>query len=360
MEKKKSKQLIKKIHYNHSKKMWLLNIRFRKIRKKKNKSRLGKSKQQIADERVYESFRNYTKVKAPRNFSLITNTEESLAFISKLEKCLVVKKKTFVNLANTIEIAHGAIVVLLSIMIKFKSRHIDFNGNFPKNKHAKKCLLDSGFFKELYKKNILLTDTYAVCHNKILTHANKVVDAKLTDQIISDVSTLIWGERKRCLGVQRVFIELMQNTNNHASISHKGDHHWWTTVQFDRVRKKAYFSFIDYGVGIIDSLNGDSGGRFFNIIPKIKELFNPHSNADMLRLLLNGEIHKTSTGKTFRGKGLPCLFKACDENNISNVVVIANDAKVTYFENHAEKLNNSFHGTFIYWEINERSKHITY
>ena len=133
-----------------------------------------------------------------------------------------------------------------------------------------------------------------------------------------------------------------------------------TTVEYDEKLKKAYFSFIDYGVGIINSLRNDEHGKFYNIIPKIRELFNPQNNAEMLSLLLKGEIHKTSTGKYYRGKGLPCLFKACEDNKIANVVVIANDAKVEYTAGTNVKLNNSFAGTFIHWELNFNNVNINY
>ena len=92
-------------------------------------------------------------------------------------------------------------------MTKFKYNHIDFNGNFPKNKNANKALVDSGFFDQLYKRNISNEPNYAFCRNKVLTHAGKVVDSSLADQIISEISNLIWGKQRRCLGVQRVFLD---------------------------------------------------------------------------------------------------------------------------------------------------------
>ena len=350
----------KKILINHAKKQELRRIISKKKKKNKRRYLQGKSKEERQKYILENRFKDYSKIKAPSNFSLIENTEESLKFIAKIEKCLKNRSKVFVNLTDVETIAHGAIVVLLSIMTKFKYNHIDFNGNFPKNKNANKALVDSGFFDQLYKRNISNEPNYAFCRNKVLTHAGKVVDSSLADQIISEISNLIWGKQRRCLGVQRVFLELMQNTNNHASFDSKGLHHWWTTVQYDEKLKKAYFSFIDYGVGIINSLRNDEHGEFYNIIPKIRELFNPQNNAEMLSLLLKGEIHKTSTGKYYRGKGLPCLFKACEDNKIANVVVIANDAKVEYTAGTNVKLNNSFAGTFIHWELNFNNVNINY
>ena len=79
----------------------------------------------------------------------------------------------------------------------------------------------------------------------------------------------------------------------------------------------------------------------------------------MLKQLLEGEIHKTSTGKYYRGKGLPCLFKACEDNKISNVVVISNDAMVEYATKRSLELKQSFKGTFIYWELNIENQSIS-
>lgn len=350
----------KRIQLNHALKQELRRIRSKEKKKTKRRLLQGKSKEERQKFILEDRFKDYSKIKAPSNFSLTENTEESLRFIAKIEKCLEERIKVFVNLTDVESIAHGAIVVLLSIMTKFKYNHIDFNGNFPKNNKAKKALVDSGFFDELYKQNYSNKPSYAFCRNKVLTHAGKVVDSNLADKIISEISNLIWGKPRRCLGVQRVYLELMQNTNNHASFDSKGLHHWWTTVQYDETSKKAYFSFIDYGVGIVNRLRNDEHGKFYNIIPRIRELFNPQNNAEMLHLLLKGEIHKTSSGKYYRGKGLPCLFKACEDNKICNVVVIANDAKVEYADNKSIKLDNSFSGTFIHWELNCENENINY
>lgn len=333
--------------------------RFKEYRRRKNRLLLGLNAAQQRLYKVYERHKDFKKVKAPNNFSLIENTEESLTFISKLESYLEKKNRVFINLSDVGSISHGSVVVLLSIMIEFKSRNIEFNGNLPKNKIVHKQLVESGFFKQLYKRNIHFKDTYSLCNNKVLTHANKVVDTELSDTIISEISMLIWGEKRRCPGLQRVFIELMQNTNNHAYIGEQGKHHWWTTVEYSPTKNIAYFSFIDYGVGIIKNLKENKEGKFYYLIQKLLTLFPFRSNSKMLKQLLGGEIHKTSTGKYYRGKGLPCLFKACEDNKISNVVVISNDAMVEYATKRSLELKQSFKGTFIYWELNIENQSIS-
>ena len=42
--------------------------------------------------------------------------------------------------------------------------------------------------------------------------------------------------------MQRVFIELMQNTNNHAAYNVTGEKHWWLCVDYDNSMNKVYFS----------------------------------------------------------------------------------------------------------------------
>lgn len=54
-------------------------------------------------------------------------------------------------------------------------------------------------------------------NSSIYTHAQLAVAPDIADLLIKQASKTIWGEPRRCPGVQRTFIELMHNTNNHAS-----------------------------------------------------------------------------------------------------------------------------------------------
>lgn len=114
----------KKILINHAKKQELRRIISKKKKKNKRRYLQGKSKEERQKYILENRFKDYSKIKAPSNFSLIENTEESLKFIAKIEKCLKNRSKVFVNLTDVETIAHGAIVVLLSIMTKFKYNHI--------------------------------------------------------------------------------------------------------------------------------------------------------------------------------------------------------------------------------------------
>jgi hypothetical protein len=358
MKKKKNK---KKIIERLARKSFRRKLRSKLKKKWRNITRLGVSQNERLKENHKQSlkkqFVGYKHIKAPSIFSLTKNTDESLAFIAKVEEAFEKRMKVFVNLEDVQVIAQGAIAVLLSILVKFKASNIPFNGNFPKDKKAESSLKKSGFFKFLYEIEIQDQDEYTFDY-EICTHANKKVDSELSDRLIREASKFIWKEERRCTGVQRVFIELMQNTNNHASFSKVGEHHWWASVYHSKEDNKVCFAFIDYGVGIIESLSHKKEGKFLGVIPKIKQIFNPNSNADLLRLLLNGEIHKTATGHYYRGKGLPGIFEACRNNRISNLVIISNDAIADYSKNVYETLKTGLAGTFVYWELNSNNVNI--
>lgn len=343
---------------NRARKIERLRIRWKEWKRAKNRKYYSVPKSERKKLADKDKYADYTWIKPPVKFSLITNTEDSIAFIAKLERCFNKRQKVFVNLTDVEVIAHGALVVLLSIMKKFKANHIGFNGYMPKNTIANTVLRESGFFGELYSNKAHSIESYKLEKPYFFTHASKIVDQKLSASLIRSMSKLIWGNVRRCTKLQRVYIELMQNTNNHASLDGHGQQHWWTTAIYDSKRNTGCFSFIDYGVGILKSLKSDQRNKFFAVLDKITRIFKPQSNADLLRLLMTGEIHRTASGEYYRGKGLPGIYQACENNNISNLVVISNNTICNFADNSFKLLKNEFSGTFVYWELNENNNNI--
>src|SRR5690606_864526 len=253
-------------------------------------------------------------------------------------------------------ISYDAIVVLLSIMVRFKATKIDFNGDFPENEEARRILTESKFLQYLYQ-SFRNEDRYQLGQNSsIVTHAWKDVDSELGNELIKNASKTIWGEERRCQGVQRTLIELMLNTNNHADDSKKGEKHWWLSVHHDKVNKKVSFAFIEFGVGVFTSLNNKRyGSKFFGIVDKLKERVKFGNNADLLRLIMDGTLHRTATGKPYHGKGLPGINKVRERNQISNLNIITNDVHASLDNDSFQIMSKSFSGTFVYWELNNEN-----
>ena len=354
----------KRFLLHRAKKMERIRMLFKKHKKEANRRRNSDNGRQYPSISEYAprskktSDRYDITIKVPKVFSLMKEPETAVSFISKVEKALNNGQTTYIDMSNVEVLADGALVVLLSSMIKFKSNNIKFNGNFPDDEKVRASLVRSGFFDQLYGTHgIKEQDSYSFTQNRIFTHANKIVDSRLSSEIIKSMSRLIWKEDRRCPGVQRAFLELMQNTNNHADKNKNGVHHWWTTVSYNQEENKACFSFIDYGIGITQSIYNDDRSRLHKVLDFIQRTFNPQHDADLLELLLKGKIH-SSTGMYYRGKGLPGIFAANRDNKLSNLVVISNKAKADVSKNLYIQLDKDFSGTFVYWELSDKNESI--
>lgn len=180
----KDEKLIKK---HRDDKLFRRKVKSRQKKRIRNRSLLGVSKevrrQKTSNLDFYHRNRALKKLEAPRNFSLLENTEEVISFINDVDTCFEKKKNIFIDMDNVDKIAYGAIIVLLSKLVQFKAKKLDVNGSFPKNKEAKRVLKESGFIDYLYKDDVRIQNEYVI-NKKICTHANKVAEPALTARII--------------------------------------------------------------------------------------------------------------------------------------------------------------------------------
>jgi hypothetical protein len=342
VEKKNVKSLKRRLYY-------------KKWRKHQNRLQRGVP-ESIGQQRnqIGKTIWEFKQVSAPRIFSLNANTEQVIEFLKQVEECYNKKLKIFVVLRNVEEIDYGALIVLLSIMVKFKAKRIKFNGDFPKSEIVTRRLIKSGFFENL-NKTFRESDTYQIAGSEeggFATHADKRVDPVLGDRLIKFASKAIWSEERRCQGIQRILLELMQNTNNHAEIGKSGEKHWWVSVNHLREKNKVCFAFVDFGVGVFRSLdNKPMNSKWFKWSEKMQKRFKYGNNADLLQLMLDGKFHETVTGKYFRGKGLPGIADVQKRNQISRLIIITNDAYCSLDECNFKTMSRSFTGTYVYWEV---------
>lgn len=346
----------KKRNSRKAKKNHLRNLKSKEKKKILRRSYLGNSKAEITEKKTLKGF---VKISAPEKFSFIKYPENTIGFIQKLERQYQKRNKVFVNLSNIIELDYSAISVLVSVMFTFKSRNIDFNGNFPLNSTLKKMLIDSDFFKYLNKPIGEKLEYSIGKKNQIFTRANKEVNSELGLLVMEEASQTIWNEKRICKGLQRTLLELMHNTNNHADENAKGVKHWWLSVNHNAKENKVSFVFIDYGLGIFESLKKKpANNKWFGAFEKIASRVKYGTNDEVLKLLLNGELHMTVTGEHFRGKGLPGIKQVQDRNQISNLHLISNNVYSNVREDNYKKLNNNFSGTFAYWELTKQNTNI--
>lgn len=327
----------------------------RNLRRKRklSKGKFGKNSWHYSLSQIRKDFLNYQHVWAPPCLSLVENETQALDFLAKLKQCLDKKRKVLVHLERVIRMTTDAIVVLLSNMVRFKSMHIDFNGTHPIDRGVRGVLIKSGFFKYLFnqykdEENYEFNEK----DSKIYTHGSKAVASSLADRLIESASKSLWGEPKRCQGAQKTLVELMHNTFDHASLQ-KGEKHWWLSVEHSKKEKCVTFSFIDFGMGIYNSLeNKTTNDPLRKAWNKLKSL-NPFakSQVDLIKLILEGELHRSQSGDYYRGKGLAKIYELCKGNKISSLCIISNRAYINVEKDDYHTIKNEFQGTFISFKI---------
>lgn len=356
---------VRMIKANHDKKSFKRKQILKHCKWRRNKSKLGVPKiVWKALNKEKKIFENFERISAPRLFSLVYNTEPVLRFINRLSTCFEKRKKVFVVLRHVKCITGDALVLLLSNVVEFKASGIDFNGNKPKDPKVAKQVDNSGFFKILYdegneKMDFKNRDSYTINDDQyIYTHATKSVDSELTASLIENAAEFLWGEKRRCIGVQRIMIELMQNTNNHAS-RNAGEKFWWLSMTKENNPKRVCFSFIDYGMGIFRSLaTKGRDDKFFGWLDRMKSICYPENHYEVLNKMMTGEFHQTVTGKSYRGKGIPGIYKEISKESITKLVAISNDAFGNASDDDFHKLMSPLKGTFLYWEMDESCKNL--
>lgn len=345
---KSNKNLSKKrrVHKNIAKKEWRLKVRF-KERKRAFRYQIVVYGRSLTPRPWAEEFEKV--IIAPESFSLIDKPEDAVLFIENLYACLERRISVFIDLSRITHLTYDAILALLSIVYQFQRANIYFDGNFPLDKSCSDLLKETGFFKHLFKTRKLSYDM----EQKHITrmHSSTILGEEMSG-IISKCHKNIWGVEGRCKGVYRILQELMQNTHAHAKPDSPGSENWWLSVNYDEKRNTECFSFIDYGVGVFSSLSDKPvGSVFYGILERVKETFHATDNGRVLMHILNGEMHRTATGKYYRGKGLPGIMDAYKRHQISRLVILTNDAYGAADKYDFKPLHCNFSGTFIYWEL---------
>lgn len=289
----------------------------------------------------------YEIVVAPNRLSLFTNRDATLEFFAALSRLHKARRATWVNLAQTSEITQDALVVLLALLVKFKTDRLSVNGTMPKNRNARRSLDESQFIRILYEPTFEAQVSYDL---GLHTHANRQIDQVHTDRLIKAASLKIWGQARRCQGVQRILIELMHNTMNHAS-RRPGEKHWWLSTEHAKRRVK--FTFVDVGIGVFSSLDYKRpGDKWYQWKEDVLKFYSPETQQhEVLKLMLEGNMHETVTGRYYRGKGLPAIRQVMRRNQVSKLIIITNNTYADLASENFELMSVPFSGTFVYWEL---------
>ena len=298
--------------------------------------------------KVFKNTPKTIRLDAPIDFSVFSNYEAVFSFVDKANRIRESKQYISINLENVRNLSNEAIVILLSIMYNFVGDNLGVVAKAPLDFTVNDKLDKSGFFE--YMNGANASERNKKAFNKIHTKNSKEVDSEFTDKILQQATTTIWGDKRGNEDIQRVFVELMMNTNKHADPDNEASETWWLSAEHDEKNKKVSFAFVDNGVGILESIDklAYKQGKFKELKALIK------NDKDLLKDIMEGKL-KSRTGLSFRGKGLPASLKAFQRNSFSKFTIVTNGVYADFENNTFKTLYSKFSGTLIFFELSQEN-----
>ena len=289
--------------------------------------------------------KKYINKVAPKNFSIIDNTKEFLAYINECRNLLHHKEKVAFNIADVDNISSDAIAVLVACTnsSSFKGEYGQILGNAPRSPSLNRLFCESGFYRFVNSSRDMRA--FKTGNNSIL---HKESHIRVRSDIAKDVSLYgvrhVYGNEKPIPELYENLVESMSNTNNHACRNTEDKIKWWLYA-YNTPNRTTEYTFIDLGVGIFDSLP----------VRKYKKLaidMGLAHNVNLVDDLLAGKIKSREIlDNDIRGKGIPQIAYNSKSKVFKRAFIISNDVKIDLKTNLAEKLNDDFHGTLLYWEL---------
>jgi hypothetical protein len=283
---------------------------------------------------------------APENFSFVNNTDEMLGFFQKGKDVAQERVAVKFDLRDISKLTSDAIAIYASILNdKNYCPGARISGNMPRKTDLKHLFMASGFYDHVNSKAKPKTH-----ENHFLLHkiSESKVEPSIAKKATDFASEKTFKSEIKFRPLYEILIELMANTNNHATPLEKiteKKYDWWLYVFYDKLTNITSYTFLDFGVGIFESQSFRTYKDFI-LIKWGKE----KPPTEMAEDLLNGKI-SSRTGKDERGRGFKCITDNVTRKEFKKFVIISNSLYIDVKNRTSSPLSNSFNGTFAYWEI---------
>lgn len=288
-------------------------------------------------------------IKAPEVFSLIQNTDRTLAFFEQIWG-ICERSPIYIDLSDVTEITTESILYLLSILDRLKSRdHKKIKGNYPKDMDCRRLLCSSGFtnyIKTSDANRIHSEDVLEIIHGN---EVNPVEIAKI-EKFIREKLKIPRNEATQSIHV--VLLECVGNTYDHAynkdatkSMPYQAK--WWAMAHYQQGMVSC--SVLDNGAGIPATMKKKflEAVKFWGREEHIL-LFKAFTEPARSRLELE-----------FRGKGLPKIYELVCRDYLKNVRVVSNKAFVNLSNlGENKKLQRPLKGTLYSFEFTTNDQNI--
>jgi hypothetical protein len=283
--------------------------------------------------------RAFHTIVAPEVFSIAEDPEGVIQFLHEIA---IMSRTHNISLdLRRIETLGPDAVAALLATIRREEIHstTQVRGNHPIAEKPREILIDSGFFVHVHSTVPVKRPTKGLISEK----KSKKVEPRTARDLIHVATTALYGDSRRCQPAYRVLIECMNNTHDHASRHDELRETWWATAYADLGRGRTCYTFLDTGVGIFGSVKVGRVRRLFHLVGIADD-------ARILRDILLGRV-ESSTGKPYRGKGLPAIYQHSQRGAIKSLVIVANNVYANVSRDDFRQMRIGFRGTLLYWEV---------
>jgi hypothetical protein len=285
----------------------------------------------------------FDRLIAPSKFSIYSNPEGTLSFFTKIEAKIRYGSPVYFDMQNIEILTIDAIMYFLAMLKKIKMLKIiyGFRGSVPKNERSNLLLQMSGFL-DYVTSNISPDLTRDSTIIQIVN--GQYAETDIVEKLCVFTMSKLGVNRQDTKRLYEIIIELMTNTKQHAYNDTNRKFittDWYIFAKYDDESNSVRFIFLDTGEGIPSTVKK----TFMEALPVIGK-----SETSYIQSALEGEL-RTSTGMSYRGKGLPKIYSFHKDGIIKDLTIISNYG---YFgSERSNDINQKLNGTLFYWELSK-------
>ncbi len=312
------------------KKNLLKRIEKRKFRKKIKRRKKREKRNTIKTEKM--------EFKAPLNLSISKNPQETIKLLKKMkEHCNSIEKDLLLNMKNIKHVDADALIYLRYIAQEVqdvKEKKINFYLKAPKEKKLRKYVYNSGFMSK-NSKNKEDNRLISLGSNKNYKMINGVEPDKA---VIKEIVYWLTEKIDLKFKLYPVIHEMMENTDLHAYTDNITNPQKSWHISVEEKSDRFLFVYLDSGEGLVET-----APKKWHDIFKVFD-----TKSKILKAVLDGK-HRSSSGDSYRNKGVPFIYENFNDNNIENLRIIS--GKGCFNLNRDKDLDEGLEGTLYYWEV---------
>lgn len=274
----------------------------------------------------------------PAIFNLRKNREPMLRFYDELRGAIAEKRMATILMDDITDVSIGSLLYLVAIIVDARQNKVQVSGTVPHDRRCAAIIDSSGFFDFVHAVNrqrpkVRMNIAKITYHKKHDTRAIKELCEFVCGSIGKDMS-------KDAEPLFATLSELVQNTIGHAYKDMGSNGQWYVAAEHLKEENAVEVTFLDTGAGIPATVHR----RIYELIP------NPFAGKDeqLIMSALKGDL-RTSTGKRYRGKGLPEIYGYSNKGDIRELAIASGRGYI--YRNQPYHLDNEFFGTLFSFRI---------